>query len=135
MSNDLNQCNFIGRLGKDPESRNTTSGMAVVNASIACGWKSKDKEGTEWVNLVFFDKLAEIVSKYLRKGSKVYVSGRMQTRKWQDKEGRDRYTTEVVCDRMQMLDSKPKTGGETATHTETAASDDAPAGDDGDVPF
>lgn len=106
MSNDLNLCQFIGRLGRDPETRYTSSGDAVVNLSIACGWKSKDKEGTEWVRAVAFGKLAEICGQYLRKGSQVYVSGRMQTRKWQDKDGSDRYATEIMVDRMQMLGSK-----------------------------
>src|SRR5210317_527734 len=104
--NDLNQCNFIGRLARDPEIRYTPNGDAIASLSIACGWKGKDKEGAEWVRVSAFGKLAEIIGQYLRKGSQVYISGRMQTRKWQDKEGKDRYTTEIVADKMQMLGSK-----------------------------
>tara|TARA_Y100000593_G_C4133052_1_gene248385 strand:+ start:178 stop:600 length:423 start_codon:yes stop_codon:yes gene_type:complete len=106
MANDLNQCNFIGRLGNDVETRFLPNGDAVVNFSIACGWKSKDKEGAEWVRIVAFGKLAEICDKYLAKGSRIYISGGMRTRKWQDQSGQDRYTTEIVASNMQMLDSK-----------------------------
>lgn len=103
MSNDLNQCAFIGRLGKDPEQRFMGNGDAVCNFTIAVGWKGKDKEGTEWVPCVVYGKLAEICAKYLTKGSQVYVSGKFKTRKWQDKQGVDRYTTEINVDNMQML--------------------------------
>jgi single-strand DNA-binding protein len=103
MSNDLNSCSFIGRLGKDPEVRFTPSGEAVANLSLAVGWKGQKSEGTEWVRLVAFGKLAEVCGEYLKKGGQIYAQGRMRTRKWQDKEGRDQYTTEVVMDRMQML--------------------------------
>ena len=111
MSNDLNQCNFIGRIGKDLELKYTPSGTAVLNISIACGDDYKDKSGykveqTNWINLVFFGKLAEITGQYCHKGSKIFVSGKQVTRKWQDKEGNDRYTTEIVVNNMQMLDSK-----------------------------
>lgn len=108
MAHDLNQCQFIGRLGKDPESRFMPSGDPVVNFSIACGWKGKDKEGVEWVRVVAFGKLAEIIAQYLRKGSQIYISGSMRTRSW-DKDGQKHYSTEVVADKMQMLDSR---GGE-----------------------
>lgn len=101
--NSLNQCQFIGRLGKDPESRYMPNGDPVVNFSIACGWKTKDKEGTEWVKITAFGKLAEICGQYLTKGSQVFIQGRMTTRKYQDKDGQDRYITEIVADRMQML--------------------------------
>ena len=132
MSQDLNQCHFIGRLGKDPETRYLPNGDAVTNIRIACGWKTKEKEGTEWVPVVFFGKLAEIAAQYLRKGSQVYVSGRFQTRKWQDKDGNDRYSTEIVADRMQMLGSKPQARQETAPAAEPAAT----AEDfDSDIPF
>lgn len=107
MANDLNQCNFIGRLGKDPEQRFMPDGSAVCNFSIASGWKSKDKEGAEWVNIVAFGKLAEICAQYLSKGSRIFVSGKIRTRKWQDQSGQDRYTTEIVANEMQMLDGKP----------------------------
>lgn len=112
MSNDLNSCSFIGRLGKDPEVKYMPSGDAVANVSLAVGWKTKEKEGTEWVPVVFFGKLAEIVAKYLTKGSQVYVSGHFRTRKWTDKDGNDRYTSEIVADRMQMLGSKPRDDGD-----------------------
>jgi len=107
----LNRCDFIGRCGKDPEVRYTAGGTAVASVSIACSEKFKAKSGeweekTEWVNLVFWGKLAEIVGEYVAKGKEIYVSGRMQTRKWQDKEGNDRYSTEIVCEKMQMLGGK-----------------------------
>lgn len=106
MANDLNRCEFIGRLGRDPETRFMPNGDAVCNFSVAVGWKSKDKEGTEWVRVNAFKQLAEICGKYLTKGSQVYVSGRMATRKWTDKEGQERYSTEINLDQMQMLGSK-----------------------------
>lgn len=110
MANDLNQCQFIGRLGQDPETRYTQSGDAVTNFSLAVGesWKKdgEKKESTEWVRVVTWRKLAEICNEYLRKGSQVYISGKLKTRKWQDKDGNDRYSTEIVADRMQMLGSK-----------------------------
>jgi len=112
MSNDLNQCNFIGRLGNDPEARFMPNGDAVTNFSIAIGesWKDKEsgekKETVEWVRCTAWRKLGEICSKYLKKGSQVFVSGKMKTRKWQDKGGTDRYTTEIIVDKMQMLGGK-----------------------------
>lgn len=109
--NDLNLCQFIGRLGKDPETRFLPDGKAVTNFSIAVGWKGKDKEGVEWVRCAAFDKLAEICGKYLKKGSQVYIAGRMQTREW-EKDGVKRYTTEVMADRMQMLGAKPASEAE-----------------------
>ncbi|TMP50256.1 single-stranded DNA-binding protein [Pseudoalteromonas sp. S1688] len=112
MANDLNQANFIGRLGKDPEIRYTQSGQAAASFSIAVGskWKDKNtgqqKENTEWVNLVAFGKLAEIMGEYLRKGSQIFVTAKFRTRKWQDQSGADRYTSEFVVENMQMLDSR-----------------------------
>ena len=106
MSNDLNRCEFIGRLGKDPEVRFTASGEAICNFSIAVGWKTKDKDGTEWVRVTSFGKLAGICGDYLKKGSQVFIAGRMTTRKWANKDGVDQYTTEVVADQMQMLGGK-----------------------------
>ena len=106
MANDLNNCSFIGRLGKDPEIRAMPNGDQVANFSIACGWKSKQKEGTEWVNIVAFGKLAEIIGQYLKKGSRIYISGGMRTRKWQDQSGADRYSVEIVAKDMIMLDGK-----------------------------
>ncbi len=104
MANDLNRCEFIGRLGRDPESRFSPDGAQVVSFSLAVGWKGKDKEGVEWVNIVAFGKLAEICAQYLAKGKQIYVSGRINTQKYQDKEtGQDRYSTRIVADQMQML--------------------------------
>lgn len=116
----LNQCNFIGNLGKDPELSYTASGIAVAKFSIACSEKWKDNNGeshekTEWVNVVAWKKLAEICGQYLKKGSKVFVSGRFTTRSWDDKNtGVKRYSTEIVADKMVMLDTKG--GGTSAAH-------------------
>lgn len=115
MSKDLNQCNFIGRLSKDIELKYTASGSAVANFSIACGddYKSKDGqkvEQTNWINVVAFGKLGEICAQYLTKGKQVYISGKQVTRKWQDKDGQDRYTTEIVANEMQLLGSKSDGG-------------------------
>ncbi len=111
MSNDLNRCEFIGRLGRDPESRFSPDGMQIVSFSIAVGRKYKDKEETEWVNIVAFGKLAEICAKYLSKGKQIYVAGRMNTQKYQDKEtGQDRYSTRIVADQMQMLGGRDDDG-------------------------
>lgn len=106
MANDLNRCEFIGRLFKDPEVRFTASGEAMCDFSIAVNWKTKDKDGTEWVRIKSFGKLAGICGDYLKKGSQVFIAGRMTTRKWQNKDGVDQYTTEVVADQMQMLGGK-----------------------------
>ena len=117
MARGVNKVILIGNLGKDPESRSLPSGGAVCNVTVATtdGWKDKQtgekKEHTEWHNVVFFDRLAEIAGQYLKKGSKVYIEGSLRTRKWQDKEGKDRYTTEVRANDMQMLDSKGAGGG------------------------
>ena len=140
MANDLNQCNFIGRLGADPDSRYLSNGDAVCNFRIAVGWKGKDKEGAEWVPCTSYGKLAEICGEYLRKGSQVFVSGRFITRKWQDKDGNDRYTSEINLDRMQMLGSKA--GSDTdrpAAPSREPASRPAPSGGvadmESDIPF
>lgn len=109
MANDLNRCEFIGRLGKDPDARFMPDGSAVTNFSLAVGWKTKDKEGTEWVRICTFGKLAEICSQYLAKGKQVYVSGRMRTREY-EKDGDKRYVTEVVADQMQMLGGRTDEG-------------------------
>jgi single-strand DNA-binding protein len=113
--NDLNQCQFIGRLGNDPEVRFTQDGKPIASISLAVGesWKDKNtgqkQEKTEWIKVVFFDGIAQIVSDYLKKGSKIFISGKMKTQKWQDKTGQDRYTTEIVVSgfggTMQMLGS------------------------------
>ena len=116
MSKDLNQCNFIGRLGMDPEVKQMPSGNSVVNFSIACGDDYKDKQGqkveqTNWVNCVAFGKLADIIGQWVSKGSRIYVSGKQVTRKWQNKDGEDKYTTEINVSDMQMLDSKNDSSG------------------------
>ena len=103
MANDLNRCEFIGRLGKDPEVRYTADSNAICNFSIAVGYKTATKETTEWVRITTFGKLAGICADYLKKGSQVFIAGRMTTRKWVNKDGVDQYTTEVVADQMQML--------------------------------
>jgi single-strand DNA-binding protein len=107
LATDLNRCEFIGRLGKDPEVRYTADNNAICNFSIAVGYKTPTKETTEWVRITAFGKLAGICSDYLKKGSQVFIAGRMTTRKWQNKDGVDQYTTEVVADQMQMLGGRP----------------------------
>ena len=104
--NDLNQCQFIGRLGKDPVIRRTQSGDAVASFSLACGWKVKDKEGTEWIPVTAFGKLGEIVEKYLHKGSLVFIQGKFKTDKYTDANGVDKYTTKIYAETIQMLGGK-----------------------------
>jgi len=112
----INKVILVGNLGRDPETRYMPDGGAVTNVSIATTdtWKDKTcgekKEATEWHRVVFFNRLAEIAGEYLKKGSQVYVEGRLRTRKWQDKEGQDKYTTEIVCDTMQMLSGRQGMG-------------------------
>jgi single-strand DNA-binding protein len=112
MARGVNKVILIGNLGKDPEVRYMPSGSAVANVTLATSEQWKDKssgerqERTEWHNVVFFNRLAEIAGEYLKKGSKVYVEGSLRTRKWQDKSGVDRYTTEIVASEMQMLDGR-----------------------------
>ena len=108
----VNKVILVGRLGKDPETRYMTSGEAVTNATLATSENWKDKSGekqekTEWHNLVFYRRLAEVAGEYLKKGAQIYIEGKIQTRKWQDKEsGKDRYTTEIIVNEMQMLGGK-----------------------------
>ena len=112
----INKVILVGNLGRDPETRYMPDGGAVTNVSIATTdtWKDKTsgekKEATEWHRVVFFNRLAEIAGEYLKKGSQVYVEGRLRTRKWQDKEGQDKYSTEIVCDTMQMLGGRQGMG-------------------------
>ena len=136
MASDLNQCNFIGRLGADPEVRHTASGKAVANLNLAVGWKGKNGEGVEWVRVVLFDRTAEVAGEYLNKGSRVFVSGRMQTKKWTDRDGNDRYTTEVIANQLQMLDGRrDDQGGQREQQPDTRR--DTPPHDDleGQIPF
>ncbi len=124
MARGVNKVILIGNLGRDPEVRYSPSGAAIANVTLATseGWKDKQtgelQERTEWHRIVFFSRLAEIAGEYLRKGSQIYVEGRLQTRKWQDKEGQDRYTTEVVANELQMLGGR----GGASTQTSDASS-------------
>jgi single-strand DNA-binding protein len=113
MARGINKVILIGNLGGDPEVRYTTTGnkaIANVNLATSDSWRDREtgeqQERTEWHRVVFFERLAEIVEQYLRKGSKIYVEGRLRTRKWQDRDGNDRYTTEIVANEMQMLDGR-----------------------------
>lgn len=112
----VNKVILVGRLGKDPETRYMTNGEAVTNVTLATSENWKDKSGekqekTEWHNLVFYRRLAEVAGEYLKKGSQIYVEGKIQTRKWQDKEGKDRYTTEIIVNEMTMLGGKSSGSG------------------------
>lgn len=112
----LNKVMLIATMGKDPEVRYTTSGTAVASFSAATNEKFKNRSGeweerTEWHNIILWGRLAEIAGEYLTKGKPVYLEGRLQTRKWQDREGRDRYTTEIVAEKMQMLGGRGEGGG------------------------
>jgi single-strand DNA-binding protein len=117
-SRGVNKVILVGNLGNDPETRYTQAGAAITNVSVATSetWKDKQtgqpQERTEWHRVVFFNRLAEIAGEYLRKGSKIYVEGSLRTRKWQDQSGQDRYTTEIVGNEMQMLDSRGAGGGQ-----------------------
>ena len=142
-SRGVNKVILVGNLGNDPETRYTQAGAAITNVSVATSetWKDKQtgqpQERTEWHRVVFFNRLAEIAGEYLRKGSKVYVEGALRTRKWQDKEGQDRYSTEIVANEMQMLDSRgggqgggnaaPEGYGQSAPRSAPAAAPRAPA--------
>lgn len=117
MARGVNKVILVGNLGRDPEVRYTASGSAVANVTIATtdSWKDKStgekNEKTEWHRVVMFARLGEIAGEYLKKGSQVYIEGRLQTRKWQDREGQDRYTTEIVANDMQMLGGRGGGGG------------------------
>ena len=117
MARGINKVIIVGNLGGDPETRYMPSGSAVTNMTVATNesWKDKQtgeqKERTEWHKVVMFDRLAEIAAEYLRKGSQVYIEGKLQTRKWQGKDGQDRYTTEVRANEMQMLGGRGGAGG------------------------
>ncbi len=147
MARGVNKVILIGNLGQDPEVRYMSNGGAVCNVTMATSesWKDKNtgeqQERTEWHRVVFYRRLAEIVGEYLKKGSKIYVEGKLQTRKWQDKNGQDRYTTEIIANEMQMLDSR---GGGSAGFDSAPASRPEPAAEpaamgagefDDDIPF
>jgi single-strand DNA-binding protein len=127
----VNKVILVGNLGRDPETRYLPNGDAVTNVSIATTEVWKDKEGvkqekTEWHRVTFYRRLAEIAGEYLKKGSQVYVEGRLETRKWQDKEGQDRYTTEIIASEMKMLGSR-QGGGEPADRDAQGAGNARPA--------
>ena len=135
MSRGINKVILIGNLGADPEVRYMPSGDPVANVRLATSesWKDKNtgamQERTEWHNVVFFGKVAEVVKEYLHKGSKIYVEGKLRTRKWQGQDGQDRHTTEVVVDlngSMQMLDSRPSTNGQARPQPEDDPYDPIP---------
>jgi single-strand DNA-binding protein len=156
MSRGINKVILIGHLGADPETRAMPSGMTVANLRLATSenWKDKQsgeqQERTEWHNVAMFGRLAEIAGEYLRKGSQVYIEGRLRTRKWQDKSGADRYTTEIVANDMQMIGGRGGAGGgaaggeprERSAPAESSATATAGAGAgsgaedfDDDIPF
>jgi single-strand DNA-binding protein len=129
----VNKVIIVGNLGKDPETRFMPSGGAICNARIATtrNWKDKatgeKKEETEWHSVVFYDRMAEIAGEYLKKGRPVYVEGRLKTRKWQDKEGQDRYTTEIIATEMVLLGSREGGGGGGAPMDDGASASREPA--------
>jgi single-strand DNA-binding protein len=146
MARGINKVILVGNLGNDPETRYMPSGGAVTNISVATSesWKDKQsgeqKERTEWHRVAMFNRLAEVAAEYLRKGSQVYIEGKIRTRKWQDKDGQDRYTTEVVADEMQMLGGRGGAGGGGAPSMNDSQDRSPPpraSGDDfdDDIPF
>jgi single-strand DNA-binding protein len=145
MARGINKVILVGNLGSDPEVRYTASGDAVANVNVATAesWKDKQtgekQERTEWHRVVMFKRLGEIAGEYLKKGSQVYIEGKLQTRKWQDKSGNDRYTTEIVANDMQMLGSR---GGSSAYNNDSApppakaaTASGGPDDFDDDIPF
>ena len=149
-SRGINKVILVGNLGADPENRTSQTGNAITNISVATSetWKDKStgqqQERTEWHRVVFFNRLAEIAAEYLRKGSKVYVEGSLRTRKWQDQNGQDRYTTEVIGSEMQMLDSRGSDMGRSEGDQRGSRSPDLPEPpvggpfdpvDEDDIPF
>ena len=140
----LNKVTLIGRLGNDPEVRHMPNGNPVANISIATSRRWKDKqsdekrEETEWHRIVCFNRLAEIVGEHLKKGSMIYIEGRIRTNKWQDQSGQDRLTTEIVAEQMTMLDRKnDSTSGQPSSPQQSAPQQQAPTGQpfDDDLPF
>jgi single-strand DNA-binding protein len=142
MSRGVNKVILVGNLGQKPEMRYTATQSAVANLSIATteSWKDKEsgemRDKTEWHRVVYFGKLAEIVEKYLDKGSSVYIEGKLQTRKWQDKSGADRWTTEIVGNELTMLGSRPSNNAQAQTESEAPFSDESSAElTEDDIPF
>ena len=140
MARGINKVILIGNLGADPETRYMPSGKAVTNIRIATseGWKDKQtgdlQERTEWHRIALFDKLAEIAAEYLRKGSQVYIEGSLRTRKWQDKEGKDQYSTEVIAREMQMLGGRSGAGGGASPEGRAERRPAAPVGEERSPP-
>jgi len=142
MARGINKVILVGNLGADPDTRYMPSGKAVANIRIATSesWKDRQsgdlQERTEWHNVVMYDKLGEIAAEYLRKGSQVYIEGKLRTRKWQDKEGKDRYTTEIIADQMQMLGGRGggSSAGAEPRRSRPAASEDRSSSDDRSSP-
>ena len=148
MARGINKVILVGNLGADPETRYMPSGSAVTNLSIATSesWKDKQsgeqKDRTEWHKVAMFNRLAEIAAEYLRKGSQVYIEGKLRTRKWQDRDGNDRWTTEIIADEMQMLGgrgggggSAPMSSGSGAGPSSSPAPQPGPDDFDDDIPF
>jgi len=145
MARGINKVIIVGNLGNDPETRYMPSGSAVTNLTVATNesWKDKQtgeqKERTEWHKVAMFNRLAEIAAEYLRKGSQVYIEGKLRTRKWQDKEGKDRWTTEVIADEMQMLGGRGGGGGSASMNQDpgpaSAPAQPGPDDFDDDIPF
>ncbi len=137
----INKVIVVGNLGQDPETRHMPSGGAVTNISVATSesWKDKQtgekKERTEWHRVSAFGRLAEIMAEYLRKGSQVYIEGKLRTRKWQDKDGNDRYTTEIIADQMQMLGSRQEQSRPAPSSAPPAQPEPGPDDFDDDIPF
>ena len=140
----VNKVILVGNVGRDPETRRLPSGDTVTNISIASTDRYKDnqsgamRENTEWHRVAFFGKIAEIAEKYLRKGSQVYVEGRLRTRKWTDQSGQEKYSTEIVAETMQMLGSRPAGAGESGSYSPPASQGAAPRIQDmpdDDIPF
>lgn len=138
----LNKVLLIGNLGADPETRYTTSGDAVANIRLATTdtWKDKQtgeqRESTEWHRIVFYKRLAEVVGQYLKKGSQVYIEGRIKTRKWQDKDGQDRYTTEIEASEMKMLGGRRDDSDGNQSNTARRVANEGRVADlDDDIPF
>jgi single-strand DNA-binding protein len=136
MARGINKVIIVGNLGQDPETRYMPNGKAVTNLRVATSesWKDKQtgeqREQTEWHSVVMYDRLAEIAAEYLRKGSQVYLEGKLRTRKWQDKEGRDRYTTEIQANEMQMLGARGGGGGGMGTESRAEPRPTSSAGGD-----
>ena len=134
----VNKVIIVGNLGADPETRYMPSGSAVTNFTVATSesWKDKQtgeqKDRTEWHKVSMFNRLAEIAGEYLRKGSQVYIEGKLRTRKWQDKDGNDRYTTEIIADEMQMLGGRSQPANQAPERRVEPAHDDF---EDQDLPF